>query len=225
MPPRKKNYKQKRITNMLGDVLLITEKHNKAAEAIMERLSKMKGEKIVVAVGGESGSGKSELGHEIARLLKESGTPAKVMHIDNYYKTSPQERTPWRKENGVESIGYTEYDWKTINRNLSEFRADAEDVLMPCIDLLTDQEDLLKTSFKGLRYMVIEGLYAVQAEADLRVFIDLTYHETKKAQLVRGKENLDEWRLLVLEREHQVVQSLRPLANLIVTPEFEVVRT
>ena len=208
---------------MLGDVLLITEKHKRAAEAIIEHISKMKGEKIVVAVGGESGSGKSELGHEIARLLKESGTPAKVMHIDNYYKTSPQERNPWRKENGVESIGYTEYDWETINRNLSEFRADAEDVLMPCIDLLTDQEDLLKTSFKGLRYMVIEGLYAVHAEADLRVFIDLTYHETKKAQLVRGKENLDEWRLQVLEREHQVVRSLRPLANLIVKPEFEVV--
>jgi uridine kinase len=208
---------------MLGDVLLITEKHKKAAKAILEHLSKMMGEKIVVAVGGESGSGKSELGHEIARLLKENGTPAKVMHIDNYYKTSPQERNPWRKEHGVDSIGYTEYDWETINRNLSEFRADAEDVLMPCIDLLTDQEDMLQTSFKGLRYMVIEGLYAVQAEADLRVFIDLTYHETKKAQLVRGKENLDEWRLQVLEREHQVVQSLHPLANLIVTPEFEVV--
>lgn len=208
---------------MLGDVLLITEKHKKAAEAILEHLSKMKGEKIVVAVGGESGSGKSELGHEIARLLKENGTPAKVMHIDNYYKTSPQERNPWRKAYGVESIGYTEYDWETINRNLAEFRADAEDVLLPCIDLLTDQEDMLKTSFKGLRYMVIEGLYAVQAEADLRVFIDLTYHETKKAQLVRGKENLDDWRLQVLEQEHQVVQSLRPLANLIVSPEFDVI--
>jgi uridine kinase len=208
---------------MLGDVLLINEKHKKAAKAIYEHLSQMTGDKIVIAVGGESGSGKSELGHEVARLLKEAGTPAKVMHIDNYYKTSPQERNSWRKENGVESIGYIEYDWDTINRNLSEFRADAEDVLMPCIDLLTDQEDQLKTSFKGLDYMVIEGLYAVQAEADLRVYIDLTYHETKKAQLVRGKENLDEWRLQVLEREHQVVTSLRPLADLIVTPDFDVV--
>ena len=95
---------------------------------------------------------------------------------------------------------------------------------MPCIDLLTDQEDLLKTSFKGLRYMVIEGLYALQAEADCRAFIDLTYHETKKAQLSRGKENMDEWRLQVLEQEHQVVQSLRPKANLIVTPDFDVVK-
>ncbi len=208
---------------MLGDVLLITEKHKKAAQVIVAHLGKMTGEKIVIAVGGESGSGKSELGHEIARLLKAQGTPAKIMHIDNYYKTSPQDRNPWRKAHGVESIGYTEYDWDAINRNLAEFSADADDVLMPCIDLLTDQEDQLRTSFKGLRYMVIEGLYAIQAEADLRVFIDLTYHETKKAQLVRGKENMDQWRLQVLEQEHQVVQSLRPKANLLVTKGFDVI--
>ena len=208
---------------MLGDVLLITEKHKKAAKAIVEHAQKMSGDKIVIAVGGESGSGKSELGHEIAHLLKTQGTPAKIMHIDNYYKTSPQERNPWRKEHGAESIGYTEYDWDSINRNLAEFRADADDVIMPCIDLLTDQEDLLKTSFKGLRYMVIEGLYALQADADLCAFIDLTYHETKKAQLSRGKENMDEWRLKVLEQEHQVVQSLRSKADLIVTSEFDVI--
>jgi uridine kinase len=182
----------------------------------------LQGNKIVIAVGGESGSGKSELGHEIARLLKSEGTPAKIMHIDNYYKTSPEERNPWRKKHGVESIGYSEYDWSAINYNLSQFRSDADEVEMPCIDLLTDQEDVLKTSFKGLRYLVIEGLYAVQAEADLSVFIDLTYHETKKAQLVRGKERMDEWRLKVLEQEHRVVQSLRPKANLLVKKDFSV---
>ncbi len=207
---------------MLGDVLLIEEKHKKAAAAIVERVNTMNGDKIVMAVGGESGSGKSELGHEIARLLKVQGTPAKVMHIDNYYKTSPQDRNPWRQEHGVESIGYTEYDWGSINQNLGQFKADEDDVIMPCIDLLTDQEDVLQTSFKGLRYMVIEGLYAVQAEADLRVFIDLTYHETKKAQLLRGKENVDEWRMQVLQREHEVVRSLRPLANLIIDQDYQV---
>lgn len=208
---------------MLGDVLLITEKHKKAAQQIVERLQEIEGEKIVVAVGGESGSGKSEIAHEVAHRLKGLGTPAKVMHIDNYYKTSPQERNPWRKEHGVESIGYTEYDWDTINRNLDEFRADKDNVTMPCIDLLTDQEDQLHTSFKGLRYMVIEGLYAIKAEADLRVLIDLTYHDTKKAQLVRGKEKMNACRLSVLQREHEVVQSLRPLVDLLITKDFDVV--
>jgi uridine kinase len=126
-------------------------------------------------------------------------------------------------EHGVDSIGYTEYDWDLINQNMAEFRKDKAEVVMPCIDLLTDQEDKLLTSFQGLRYMIIEGLYAVKAEADLRVFIDVTYHDTKKAQIVRGKEKMNDWRLSVLKREHEVIRSLRPLADLLVTPEFDVV--
>ena len=57
----------------------------------------------------------------------------------------------------------------------------------------------------------------------LAVFIDLTYHETKKAQIVRGKEPQNEFRLNVLKREHEVVQSLRPFADLIVTKDYEVI--
>lgn len=208
---------------MLGDVLLIEDKHRKASAQVFEHVKAMPGDKITIAISGESGSGKTEIGHVLARLLKKEGTPAKIMHIDNYYKTSPQERHAWRVEHGVDSIGYTEYDWDLINQNMTEFWEDKADVMMPCIDLLTDQEDKLLTSFQGLRYMIIEGLYAVKAEADLRVFIDVTYHDTKKAQIVRGKEKMNDWRLSVLKREHEVIRSLRPLADLLVTPEFDVV--
>lgn len=205
---------------MLGDVLLITDNHKKAAKQLISHLDQLSGNKIVLAIGGESGSGKTEIAHEVARILKSRNTPAKVMHIDNYYLTSPTERTSWRKEHGLESIGFTEYDWKGINRNINEFREDAEQVTMPCIDLLTDQEDLLSTSFKGLKYLVIEGLYAIQAEADLKVLIDLTYHETKKAQFERGKEEPNEYRWQVLQREHEVIQSIRSRADLLVSKDY-----
>lgn len=205
---------------MLGDVLLITDNHKKAAKQLVSHLDQLSGNKIVLAIGGESGSGKTEIAHEVARILKSRNTPAKVMHIDNYYLTSPTERTSWRKEHGLESIGFTEYDWKGINRNINEFREDAEQVTMPCIDLLTDQEDLLSTSFKGLKYLVIEGLYAIQAEADLKVLIDLTYHETKKAQFERGKEEPNEYRWQVLQREHEVIQSIRSRADLLVSKDY-----
>ncbi len=207
---------------MLGDVLLITENHKKAAKQLISHLDNLSGDKIILAIGGESGSGKTEIAHEVARNLKIRKTPAKVMHIDNYYLTSPAERTPWRKEHGLESIGYTEYDWVLINRNINEFRKGEEQVKMPCIDLLTDQEDQLITSFKGLKYLIIEGLYAIQAEADLKVLIDLTYHETKKAQFTRGKEPTTEYRWQVLQREHEVIQSLRSKADLFITKEFSV---
>ena len=209
---------------MIGDILLIEEKHHKAADQILEYLKGVKAEKHIIAIGGESGSGKSELAHVIARKIKVTGDQAKILHIDNYYKIPPSERTAWRMEHGFESIGLNEYNWDLIHKNIENFKDD-QLATMPCIDLLTDQIDSLTTDFKGIRFLIIEGLYAVKADADLRVFIDLTYHETKKAQLVRKKEPQNEFRLNVLKREHEIVQSLRPLANLIVTKEFEVIKS
>jgi uridine kinase len=208
---------------MLGDILLITKDHKKAAEEILYHLDKINKSKLVLSIGGESGSGKTEIAHEVARLLKGRGTPAKVMHIDNYYEISPVQRTAWRKEVGLDKIGYVEYNWDLIDQNIAEFLNDQDQVQMPCIDLLTDQEDLLLTSFKGLKYLIIEGLYAIKAEADLKVLIELTYHDTKKAQFTRGKEPTTDFRWQVLEREHQVVQSIRDQADLFVTTQFQVI--
>ena len=207
---------------MLGDILLITEKHIKAGEQIVIRLNVIKSDKMVIAIGGESGAGKSEIAHVISRKLKSEGKLAKILHVDNYYRVSPTDRTEWRKKHGIESIGLSEYDWDLINRNIAEFR-ESKEAILPCIDLLTDQEDKLITNFEGIQYLIVEGLYPLKADADLKIFIDLTYHETKKAQVLRGKEPQNMFRLKVLQREHDVVQSLKPLAILLVTKDFDVV--
>lgn len=207
---------------MLGDVLIIKDKHKTAAAQILEVIDARPQDKQVIAIGGESGSGKTEVAHELACRLKKRGTPAKIMHIDNYYRIPPVKRTAWRKKHGLESIGYTEYDWELINRNLDDFQADRDQVVMPCIDLLTDQIDQLHTSFQGLQYLIIEGLYAVKTDADIKFLIDLTYRETKNMQFARGKEPINDYRWQVLEREHQVVQSLRPLTDLLITADFQI---
>ena len=122
----------------------------------------------------------------------------------------------------MESIGYTEYDWDTIYENIEAFK-NGDKATMPCIDIVTDQVDTLITDFSVVDMLIIDGLYAIKTEnTDLNVFIDLTYHETKKAQLSRGKENVNEFRMQVLEREHQVVSSLRPKADLLINKKYKV---
>lgn len=94
---------------------------------------------------------------------------------------------------------------------------------MPCVDLVTEQIDQLTTDFKGIDMLVIDGLYAIKTEGtDLRVFLELTYHETKKAQVVRGKEPQNEYRMAVLEQEHRMVQALKPKADILISKEYEV---
>ncbi|GAB1403690.1 hypothetical protein MASR1M74_08680 [Lentimicrobium sp.] len=93
---------------------------------------------------------------------------------------------------------------------------------MPCVDLVTEQVDQLTTDFNGVDMIIIDGLYAINTPGvNLRIFIELTYHETKKAQIVRGKEPQNEYRMQVLEQEHQVVQSLRSKADLLINKEYQ----
>ena len=80
------------------------------------------------------------------------------------------------------------------------------------------------TDFSKVDLLIIDGLYAINApDIDLRVFIDLTYHETKINQIIRMKEALSDFRLAILEKEHQAVSSLKPLADLIVDKSYQVV--
>ena len=210
---------------MLGDVLLITEKHIAAAQDIVKIILEQKKDRFIIAISGESGSGKSELAHAVAKQLKAHKIVAKPLHIDNYYRILPLERTQWRTDNGIETaVGLGEYDWDTIYKNVEEFKTGSKST-GPCVDLVTEQVDQLTTDYSVVDMLIIDGLYAVETKGvDLGVFIELTYHETKKAQKVRGKEPQNEYRARVLEQEHKVVQSIKPKAHLLVNMEYQVVK-
>ena len=206
---------------MTGDVLLLAEKHERAAAEIMRRLEGISFAKYVIAVSGESGAGKSEIAHLLRQAFKQRGILAKTLHTDNYYATSPMERTPWRQSHGVkESVGLNEYRWDLIRDHVDAFRRSDDHVMLPFVDIVTSQVDQLVTSFKGIDVLILEGLYAVYADADFRALIDLTYHDTKDAQKLRGKEPQNLFRAEVLEAEHQAVQSLRGKIDLLLTKEI-----
>jgi len=210
---------------MLGDILLIQDKHKKAGEAIIERILKQKKKKFIVAISGESGSGKTELAHVIAKGLRKHGLFAKPLHTDNFYNTHPLERRAWRSKQGIENVvGYNEYKWDEIRQSINDFRNNRISE-MPCVDLVTEQVDRLITDFSHVDMLIVDGLYAIKADGiDLRVFIDLTYLETKEkhSKDSRGKEVMDEVRWATLGQEHKMVQSLKQLADLIVTKDYDV---
>jgi len=211
---------------MLGDILLITDKHRAAAAEILKYVLKQKKEKMIIGISGESGSGKTELAHTLAKLLRKEGVFAKPLHTDNYYKTLPLERREWRSRHGIENVvGYDEYDWGAIHQNIDDFKYGRVSE-MPCVDLVTEQVDRLTTNFADVDMLIVDGLYAIKSdEVDLRVFIELTYLETKEKHTkdARGKEVMDEVRWATLAQEHKMVQALKPQADLLITKDYEVV--
>ncbi len=208
---------------MLGDVLLIEDKHRKAGEKIIEEILKRKKENFTVTISGESGTGKTELAHVIAKGLRKHGLFAKPIHTDNYYRILPLERTEWRQKNGVDKVvGYDEYNWDQINKTVADFKEKTFST-MPCVDLVTEQVDLLTTNFADIDMLIIDGLYAMNLkDVDLKVFIDITYHETGKAQKLRGKEPQNEYRMKVLLKEHEMVKNLKKMANIMIHKDYSV---
>lgn len=212
---------------MLGDILLINDMHKEAAcsikEYVLNELKKKRdGYRYIVSISGESGSGKSELAHALGKMLKQSSIRVKVIHTDNYYKIQPLLREEWRRNKGFDKIGIGEYDWVKINRTIRDFK-DGQECMIPCIDLIPEQVDKLITDFGKIDLLIIDGLYAIKTKhVDLKIFIDLTYHETKINQIIRMKEAMNEFRLKILEQEHKNVVSLKPLADLIVDKSYMV---
>lgn len=198
---------------MLNEILQLNKGHANAAQTIFERILPEYKRKYIIALGGEVETGKSEVAHMLGRLFKKKSLKVKMMYMDSYYKIPPAERTEWRKKNGLEKIGFEEYDWDIINENIDAFLNDRK-AEMPCVDLFTGQIDTLITDFSEIDILIIAGLYTMKIEqANLRVFIEMTYKETLQEQIVSEKEELNEFRMKVLEREHKVVQSLKPLAD------------
>jgi uridine kinase len=198
---------------MLNDVVTIEKKHTNAASTLFDRVLRDRTPKYIVSITGEVGTGKCEIAHELGRQLIEAGISVKLLHLDNYYIIPPLERIDWRRTHGLERIGYDEYDWTVLNQNVEDFRKNNESV-MPIVDLFTQKVDHLHTDFNGIDVLIIAGLYSIKLkQSDLRVFIELTYEDTWDEQNLTHKEVLDDFRLEVLEREHKVVQSLKPLAD------------
>lgn len=199
---------------MLNDRITVTRKHIDAANVVVDEINPRLVQKYILAIGGEVGSGKSTLAFAIAHRLKKDNVKSKIIDLDDFYTVPPHSRKAWRRKHGIESVGPSEYDWDSINRVIEDFRHDRPSS-MPCVDLITDDVDRITTTFEGIQVAIFNGLYATMLwQADFKVFLELTYRETMEAQLFGQKEEMTEFRKMILEREHKMVQALKVGCNL-----------
>lgn len=212
---------------MRGDVLIIQEWHRKAglktAQLIIPQIEQSTG-KYTITVAGESGSGKSEIAEVIAEALTEKNIKSVILQQDDYFIHPPKTNENTRRKD-IDWVGANEVRLDIMDQNLKDFKEGKTQITKP---LVIFEEDLVieeTINIDGFKVAIAEGTYTTTLnQVDCRVFIDQTHHETKKARLLRAREEQDDFLETVLKIEHKVISSHKRIADFIVTGDYDVVK-
>jgi hypothetical protein len=216
------------------DKLRITAGHAKAANelapVIVEALKA--NAKVIFAAGGESGTGKSEIAYLVREILNKQGIPTVEWSFDNAYVTTPEEREEKRAEDYDNNVGLNEINRPRIEEVILCFEQDKpvtvpivminEDGTRPIKEIILDMEDKKVLIFDGL-YAALIGEIITSESKSARI---IAMNEKKfdlDAQKERGKEEVNEHRMKVLERECHAVRSLWPHVTHKITTDWKVV--
>lgn len=208
---------------MIGDKVNTKEKHTRAAAAILEQIGEHIGDGATFTVAGQSGAGKSEVAHELARLLDEAGRKTIVFQQDDYFFFPPKTNHNRRVED-IEWVGAQEVNLALLDEHMAAFKSSANRVLeKPLVIFEEDRvisENVDLTPFKA---MVAEGTYTTLLQnADWRIFIDRDYHDTFEDRKERGREKLDDFSEKVMMIEDAIISRHKARANIIIKKNFSI---
>ncbi len=205
---------------MIGDKLVIEKHHTDRALEICDLLKDRLREKFAITVAGESGSGKSELASEIARLLTQEGLKTGILQQDDYFVFPPKTNHEMRRRN-LEQVGPYEVKLDFLDSNLRSFKRGENPIYKPLVVYDEDRITTEEMDTNDLGALVAEGTYTSLLQfSDFRVFIDRDYHQTLEARKRRARDRWEPFIQDVLEREHQIISQHQALAQVIVAPDF-----
>lgn len=208
---------------MIGDKLIITDYHRNAAALAMETIGPNLGKgRLAISVSGESGSGKSETGHCLGELLEEKGLKVLVLGQDDYFRLPPKTNSAYRRTD-LDWVGSGEVNLDLLGRNVAHIKAGESLIVKPLVNFDDDKIGGETIDSGPWDAVVIEGTYTSMVEGlDYRVFIDRTYHQTKKARLKRAREEAEgDFIEKVLEKEHQIISKEKARADVVIPPPEE----
>ncbi len=206
---------------MKGDKLVIESHHTERAGEICDLLQGRIERGFTLTVAGESGSGKSELASEIARLLTEAGHPTGILQQDDYFVFPPKTNHEMRRRN-IEQVGPYEVKLDFLDSNLRSFKQGATAIYKPLVYYDEDRMTTEEMKVADFSALIAEGTYtSLLTFVDFRVFIDRDYHQTLEARKRRARDKFDDFIMDVLEREHRIISQHKKRADVIIPPEFD----
>lgn len=207
---------------MIGDKLVITEYGRRNGEKVVEEaLKRIAGSErvFVITVAGESGSGKSETAYTTAKQLGKKGFKAVILAQDDYFRFPPKTNSKKRLEN-IDWVGPGEVRLDLMDEHLKAAKQGADRIVKPLVYFKEDRIGEETVSLKGIRAVIAEGTYTtVLEQADVRVFIDASYHSTLEHRRKRARDETEgDFIESVLEIEHRIISAHKSRAHLVLSP-------
>ena len=146
---------------MKGDKLVIQERHIKAAhnitELLLPQIVKARG-KFIIAIAGESGSGKSEIAAAIFELLPEKGIRSIILQQDDYFVYPPRTNDKMRRED-IRHVGLSEVRLDMLDQNLHDIIVGKDEIEKPLV--IFDEDRITKEVVKleGVKTIIVDGTY------------------------------------------------------------------
>lgn len=215
---------------MKGDNLQITDYHRNAAKDVFVHLKEkgylFKPFKSVfsITISGESGSGKSEIAVVLSDLLVEDGFVTIILQQDDYFIYPPKTNHNNRVKD-IKWVGIKEVRLDLIDQHISAIKQKKKQKLTkPLVIYDEDKIDEEEIDIKDKNIIISEGTYTSLLKfSDFRIFINRTYHQTKKSRLKRARDPAVGFIEQVLEIEHKIInQHIKKADFVIGTPEGEI---
>jgi len=208
---------------MIGDELVVEKHHTERAKEIVEvlgdRVSQV--DKFVMIVAGESGSGKSELASEIARINKENDLSTGILQQDDYFVFPPQTNHKMRKKN-IDQVGTYEVKLDFLDSNLRSFKKGDNLIYKPLVDYNNDKITTEELEVGDYRILLAEGTYTTTLQfTDFKIFIDRNYKQTYEDRVRRNRDRMEPFIEDVLKREHKIISSHKKDADLVVSSDYQ----
>lgn len=180
--------------------------------------------RIVIAIAGESGSGKSVTATCLARELDAAGIPAAVLHQDDYFHRPPRANHEHRVRD-LDRVGPHEVNLDLLRARIADFRAGAAEVSAPLVDYSTDGFFTQRLDFSAVCTLIVEGTYVLRLDdADVRIFLEATSDETRERRRLRNRDIVAPVVDQVLAIEHELIAPQAALAHIVIGREFDIRR-
>lgn len=176
----------------------------------------------VIAVAGESGSGKTVTAVALARALEERGLETAILHQDDYFRLPPRVNHEHRRES-LEHVGPHEVNLALMQQHIADFRARRSDVDAPLVDYPTDRFLTRRLDFSATGALVVEGTYVLMLDdLDARIFLEATHDDTRQRREARARDVHEPFVDDVLRLEHQLIAPQAERAELILDRDFRI---